>query len=64
MVGKLGWTQNYVDYMNRPRAHIIEVLTNKVSDAYIAYLRKYEISYIFAGDDTLNCTLAVEKLKS
>ncbi|WP_218971226.1 dihydrofolate reductase family protein [Peribacillus loiseleuriae] len=50
--------------MKRPRAHIIEVLTNKVSDAYIAYLRKYEISYIFAGDDRLNCTLAVEKLKS
>lgn len=62
--GKLGWTQNYVDYMKRPRAHIIEVLTNKVSDAYIAYLRKYEISYIFAGDDSLNCTLAAEKLKS
>jgi riboflavin biosynthesis pyrimidine reductase len=62
--GKLGWTQNYVDYMSRPRAHIIEVLTNKVSDAYIAYLRKYEISYIFAGEDSLNCTLASEKLKS
>lgn len=62
--GKLGWTQNYVDYMTRPSAHIIEVLTDKVSDAYIAYLRKYEISYIFAGEDSLNCTLAVEKLKS
>lgn len=62
--GKLGWTQNYVDYMSRPRAHIIEVLTDKASDAYIAYLRKYEISYIFAGDDSLNCMLAAEKLKS
>jgi riboflavin biosynthesis pyrimidine reductase len=62
--GKLGWTQNYVDYMKRPRAHIIEVLTEKVSDAYIAYLRKHAISYIFAGEDSLNCTLAAEKLKS
>lgn len=62
--GKLGWTQNYVDYMSRPSAHIIEVLTDKVSDAYIAYLRKYEISYIFAGDDSLNCTLAARKLKA
>ena len=62
--GKLGWTQNDVDYMERPRAHIIEVLTNRVSDAYISYLRKYDISYIFAGDDSLNCTLAAEKLKT
>lgn len=62
--GKLGWTQNYVDYSSRPRAHVIEVLTDKVSDAYIAYLRKYEISYIFAGEDSLNCTLASEKLKT
>lgn len=62
--GKLGWTQNYVNYMSRPRAYIIEVLTDKASDAYIAYLRKYEISYIFAGEDSLNCTLAAEKLTS
>ncbi|WP_339060791.1 dihydrofolate reductase family protein [Tepidibacillus marianensis] len=62
--GNLGWTQNYVDYELRPRAHVIEVLTGKVSDAYIAYLRKYDISYIFAGADRLNCTLAAEKLKS
>ncbi|MBD1379879.1 RibD family protein [Metabacillus arenae] len=62
--GRLGWTQNYVDYLSRPRAHIIEVLTGKVSDAYIAYLRKYGISYIFAGEDSLNCALAAEKLKS
>lgn len=62
--GKLGWTQNFVEYMERPKAHIIEVLTEKASDAYISYLRQYDISYIFAGKDSLNCTLAAEKLKN
>lgn len=60
--GRLAWKQNYLDYLDRPRSHIIEVLTDKVSDDYIAYLREHNISYIFAGRDRLDCTLAVEKL--
>lgn len=61
--GKLGWAQNYVEYADRPKAHIIEVLTNKVSDAYLSYLRKLKISYIFAGDTEIDCRKAVWKLK-
>lgn len=60
--GRLGWTYNTLHYANRPAAHIIEVLTGKASNAYCAYLRKYGISYIFAGDEQLDCTLAAEKL--
>ena len=43
-------------------AHIIEVLCERVSDAYLAYLRNVGISYIFAGKEEMNVTLAVEKL--
>lgn len=60
--GKVGWTENTVQYENRPEAHIIEILTDKASDEYIAYLRKRQISYIFAGTELINCTLASEKL--
>ncbi|WP_222850486.1 dihydrofolate reductase family protein [Paenibacillus tengchongensis] len=44
--------------------HIIEVLSEQVSDAYLAYLRKLGISYIFGGKEQLNFTVVVEKLKA
>ncbi|MEO1771918.1 dihydrofolate reductase family protein [Candidatus Enterococcus ferrettii] len=60
--GKVGWDKNYVDYAKRPRAHIIEVLTERVTDAYLVFLREKRISYIFAGKETIDCRLAAEKL--
>lgn len=60
--GKVGWTNNTITYEKRPKAHIIEILTDKASDTYVAYLREKQISYIFAGKDRINCTLASEKL--
>lgn len=61
--GRIGWTSNTLCYSNRPAAHIIEVLTEKASNAYRAYLRKLNISYIIAGKDKLDCALAAKKLK-
>ncbi|MFC7686617.1 dihydrofolate reductase family protein [Ureibacillus sp. GCM10028918] len=63
--GKLGWTENSIEAWNAHRAddHIVEVLTERVSDAYLAHLRKIGISYIFGGKETLNFSLVVEKLK-
>lgn len=61
--GKIGWTSNTLNYANRPAAHIIEVLTERATNAYRSFLRKNEISYIIAGKDKLDCTIAVEKLK-
>jgi len=60
--GKIAWTSNTLVYQERPPAHIIEIITQKVSDQYLAYLRKYKISYLFAGDETLDLPLALEKL--
>lgn len=62
--GKLGWTQNYVQYASRPKAHIIEVLTKKAPAAYLSYLRGLHISYIIAGESELDCSVAVQKLKT
>ena len=61
--GRLGWKQNYVEYAGRPKAYVIELLTEQVSDAYLAFLQEMQISYLFVGKDTLDFTLAVQKLK-
>lgn len=60
--GKLGWKSNILQYEDTT-AHIIEVLTEKASPAYKAFLRKLGISYIIAGKDELNKELALKKLK-
>lgn len=60
--GQLAWKNKVVEIPGRPRAHIIEVLTESVSDEYIAYLRELDISYVFAGKEKLNCALALHKL--
>lgn len=51
-----------IEKKGRAKAHIVEVLTEAVHIDYLAYLRKKEISYIFAGKDTLDCWILLEKL--
>lgn len=60
--GELAYSQNYL-IRHGERKHIIEVLTQAVSNDYLAYLRTLGISYIFAGDKDLDCELALIKLK-
>ncbi len=60
--GKLGWEKNSIQYRDTP-AHIIEVLTEKTSNAYKAMLRKLNISYIIAGTEQLDAALLLKKLK-
>ncbi len=62
--GALEWKSNYIEKRNRPKAHVIEVLTEAVSNDYLAYLHKFDISYIFAGKEQLNCGFILEKLHS
>ena len=61
--GTLGWNSKYIEKKRRPRAHVIEVLTGQVSEDYLAYLRSFDISYIFAGEEQLDCKLLLHKLK-
>ena len=61
--GRLGWKDNTLTYVDTT-AHVLEVLTEKASPAYKAFLRKRGISYIIAGKDTLDYEIALEKLKN
>lgn len=61
--GRLGWESETLVYQTT-KAHVIEVLTERASNAYRAFLRKLGISYIIAGKDTLDCALALEKVNT
>ncbi len=60
--GVLGFRADYIEKKNRPKAHVVEVLTEAVTNDYLAYLRRLHISYIFAGKERLDCPLALDKL--
>lgn len=64
--GKLLWNDRAISDSDEgyDSAHIIEVLTEQVSDAFLDHLRSKGVSYVFAGKDTLNLEQAVQKLKS
>lgn len=61
--GKLGWESSTLTYVDTT-AHVLEVLTGKASNSYKAFLRELGISYILAGEQTLDYTLALQKLKT
>lgn len=53
-----------IDKSKMRRYHPVEILAeNRVSDAYLAYLRKCGISYIFAGRDEFDAGLCMRELK-
>lgn len=62
--GELGFHSGYIEKKGRPRAHVIEVLTAQVNDAYLLYLQNTGVSYIFAGSEHLDCGLLLHKLKN
>lgn len=55
--GKCRWDSNTVS-----TEHVIEVLTEKVSTAYLKHLREKQVSYIFAGNNSIDLKLALTKL--
>lgn len=61
-LGTVAYADKYIEKRSRPKAHVIEVLLESVSDDYIAYLRKLDISYIFAGTKSLDACLCMDKL--
>ncbi len=48
---------------NDTHAAVLEVLTDQAPNAYKAYLRDRQISYIIAGHDQLDAPLLLRKLK-
>lgn len=63
--GKLWWGSRAIADTDEGYngAHIIEVLTESVSDAFLAHLRDKGISYLFGGETVLNLPLVAQKLK-
>lgn len=55
--GKLGWAAAAID-----DDHLISVLSEQVSDEYLAYLRRLGVSYIFGGARELDFALVLTKL--
>ncbi|MGV3620937.1 MAG: RibD family protein [Archangium sp.] len=57
--GKLRWEENNVD-----GEHFVSVLTEQVSDAYLAFLREKGVSYVFGGKKAVNLERVLEKLNA
>jgi 2,5-diamino-6-(ribosylamino)-4(3H)-pyrimidinone 5'-phosphate reductase len=55
--GKLYWERNNIN-----GDHVITVLTEKISTDYLAFLQARGISYLFAGRDSVDFTIALDKL--
>jgi len=55
--GRLDWQSNDIG-----GDHVVAVLTERVSDAYLAFLRQRGISYLLAGATDLDLRLALEKI--
>jgi 2,5-diamino-6-(ribosylamino)-4(3H)-pyrimidinone 5'-phosphate reductase len=56
--GKLRWTSSSID-----EEHVISVLTEGVSDDYLAFLQAQGVSYLFGGKRDLNLKQVLEKLR-
>ena len=63
-VGELAFSSSTIEKKGRPTAHVIEALTEQASPAYLAYLQKQGVSYVFAGKDQLDCALLLQKLRT
>lgn len=60
--GRLGWEESTLVYEDT-KARVIEILTDKASNAYKALLRKRHISYMIVGEDAIDFEVMLEKLK-
>jgi len=57
--GKLAWTTNDLD-----GDHVVAILSERVSDEYLASLREQGVSYLLAGARDVDLALALEKIGS
>ena len=55
--GRLAWKSNEID-----GDHIVAILSERVSDEYLAFLRERGVSYLLAGTRELDLTRALEKI--
>ena len=56
--GKLAWRSSSID-----GDHVVTVLSERVSDVYLAFLRSKGVSYLFGGKAEVNLKLVLGKLR-
>ncbi len=57
--GRLRWEAGSLD-----GEHVVTVLTERVPDHYLAFLREQGVSYLFGGRDRIELKLALRKLRT
>src|SRR5689334_23331134 len=57
--GRLAWESNDID-----GDHVVAILSDRVSDEYLAHLRKQEVSYLLAGAPEVDLPTALEKISA
>ncbi|MDB4871323.1 MAG: bifunctional deaminase-reductase domain protein [Gemmatimonadales bacterium] len=55
--GRLAWESNDID-----GDHVVAILSERVSDEYLAFLRERGVSYILAGARDVDLSMALEKI--
>jgi 2,5-diamino-6-(ribosylamino)-4(3H)-pyrimidinone 5'-phosphate reductase len=55
--GRLAWESNDIG-----GDHVVTILSNRVSDEYLAFLRERKVSYILAGAMDMDLPVAMEKI--
>jgi len=55
--GRLAWESNDID-----GDHVVVILSERVSDDYLAFLRERGVSYLLAGSSDVDLVLALEKI--
>ena len=55
--GRLAWESNDID-----GDHVVAILSERVSDDYLGFLRERGVSYLVAGGQTVDLPLALEKI--
>jgi riboflavin biosynthesis pyrimidine reductase len=55
--GRLAWETNDID-----GDHVVAILTERVSDDYLAFLRERGVSYLLAGASDVDLPVAIEKI--
>ena len=57
--GRLAWQSNEID-----GDHVVAIVSERVSDDYLAALRSREVSYLFAGPRTVDPSITLQKIAS
>ena len=63
-LGSLAWDNQALTHERLKDKNVIEVLSENVSDEYLAYLKTIGVSYLFAGKESLSMKMVLEKLKN